>query len=74
MSMHISNNIAPLTGFLGGAMVAVSASLMMLFCGKLASPSKALSSATIFNLGSEDPRWSWSFVTGLIASGAILIQ
>jgi len=64
------NNFTPITSLIGGAMIGLSASAMLLLEGKIAGISGIF--AGVLNPAKGELLWKSSFVAGLLAGGVML--
>lgn len=68
--MHLADNINIPGGLLGGLIVGSSTSLFMLLSGQITGIS-GIAEGTFLPNGQD---WNWSYILGLLASGAVLAQ
>lgn len=59
----------PLTAAIGGAMIGLAATLLMLFTGRIAGVSGILAGA--FEMKGEERRWRIAFIAGLLIGGLL---
>lgn len=59
-------------GLLGGALIGLAATLMLLFNGRVTGISGIINNA--IDVPSQESIWRWSFLVGLIAGGAAVFQ
>ena len=71
--MRWADDIDPLGGFFGGALLGLASTVMMYGYGKITGMSGIVSSSVIFT-PHDDKRWAWSFVAGAIVGGIIFIN
>ena len=69
--MHLAGNIDLVHGAVGGIAIGSAATALMLTQGKVAGLSGILEGMLIFR-PNDNKRWCWSFITGLVSSGAVL--
>jgi hypothetical protein len=60
-----------LTGIVGGVIIGVAVSIMLLFNGRVTGISGILGGLIVAPRG--DRSWRWSFILGLLAGGAVLL-
>ena len=69
--MQLATNIDMIHGALGGIAIGSAATALMYKQGKVAGLSGILEGMLIFS-PNDNKRWCWSFISGLISSGAVL--
>ena len=69
--MQLATNIDMIHGALGGIAIGSAATALMYTQGKVAGLSGILEGMLIFR-PNDNKRWCWSFISGLISSGAVL--
>ncbi len=57
-----------LAGLLGGALIGLSATLLLVFDGRIAGISGMVNGAITF---AKDEQWRWWFLVGMVAGGAV---
>lgn len=60
-----------LTGIVGGVIIGIAVSIMLLFNGRVTGISGILGGLMVAPRG--DRSWRWSFILGLLAGGAVLL-
>lgn len=64
------NNFTPITGLLGGALIGLSVTMMMLFVGRITGISGIFGGLVVPQRG--EVAWRVTFVAGLVSGGLIL--
>jgi uncharacterized membrane protein YedE/YeeE len=65
------SNFTPVASLLGGVLIGVASSIVLLSCGRIAGISGIFSSA-LSPIKGEDGTWRVLFLLGLVAGGAVL--
>lgn len=63
-------NFTPFSALLGGALIGLSASVLLLSLGRIAGISGILGG--VLQAPTRDAGWRWAFLGGLVAGGALL--
>ena len=71
--MHFANNIDIQSGLIGGLIIGASSTVLMFLHGKVTGISGILEGMIIFS-PHDGMRWCWSYIAGLLSSGALLIE
>lgn len=64
-------NFTPISALLGGALIGLSITLLLLFNGRMAGISGIMNG--LFNSPKEESRWRFTFLSGLVL-GAVIFQ
>lgn len=68
---EIMTNFTPVEAIIGGALIALSVAMMMLFVGRITGISGIFGGA--FHFKQDDTSWRWSFLAGMVAGGFLLL-
>lgn len=67
------SHFTPIPALAGGALIGLSASLLMLSHGRVAGVSGILGRIVAPPPAAENPRWRWVFLIGMLLGGALLL-
>ncbi len=66
------SNFTPYSALMGGVLIGLSASMLLLFNGKICGISGI--TGQLLSFKTSDKKWRWFFFFGLICGGAIIFQ
>jgi uncharacterized membrane protein YedE/YeeE len=66
------NHFTPVTALLGGALIGLAATALLLFNGRIAGVSGILGALVRWPTSDGDTAWRWLFIAGLVSGGVVV--